>query len=168
MSTKLFVYGVNRSCPKNLLEDQFSKFGAVSDVYITEKGYAFVTMDNAGEAQAAIDELNGTQVDGQDIKVEVAHGRGSDRPRGGRGGGFGGGERRYGGGGSGGFGGYERRGGFGGGERRGGYGGREGGGGRYGGDREGGYRGGGERRGYGGGGDSYGRDRRGGYNDSGY
>lgn len=62
MSTKLFVYGVNRSCPKNLLEDQFSKFGAVSDVYITEKGYAFVTMDNAGEAQAAIDELNGTQL----------------------------------------------------------------------------------------------------------
>ena len=62
MSTKLFVYGVNRSCPKNLLEDQFSKFGAVSDVYITEKGYAFVTMDNAGEAQAAIDERNGTQL----------------------------------------------------------------------------------------------------------
>ena len=59
MSTKLFVYGVNRSCPKNLLEDQFSKFGAVSDVYITEKGYAFVTMADEGDAKAAADELNG-------------------------------------------------------------------------------------------------------------
>ena len=59
--TKLFVYGVNRSCPKDLLEEKFSKHGAVSDVYITEKGYAFVTMDDAGDAQAAVDELNGTK-----------------------------------------------------------------------------------------------------------
>ena len=62
MSTKLFVYGVNRSCPKDILEEKFSKFGAVSDVYITEKGYAFVTMDDANEADAAIAELNGTQL----------------------------------------------------------------------------------------------------------
>lgn len=59
--TKLFVYGVNRSCPKDLLEDKFAKIGAVSDVYITEKGYAFVTMADEGDAQAAVDELNGTR-----------------------------------------------------------------------------------------------------------
>ena len=59
--TKLFVYGVNRSCPKDLLEEKFTKFGPVSDVYITEKGYAFVTMDDLGDAQAAVDELNGTK-----------------------------------------------------------------------------------------------------------
>ena len=58
---KLFVYGVNRSCPKDLLEEKFTKFGAVSDVYITEKGYAFVTMDDESDAQAAVDELNGTK-----------------------------------------------------------------------------------------------------------
>ena len=59
--TKLFVYGVNRSCPKDVLEDKFAKIGAVSDVYITEKGYAFVTMADEGDAQAAVDELNGTR-----------------------------------------------------------------------------------------------------------
>ena len=57
--TKLFVYGVNRSCPKDMLEDHFAKIGAVSDVYITEKGYAFVTMADEGDAKAAVDELNG-------------------------------------------------------------------------------------------------------------
>ena len=49
-------------------------------------------------------------VDGQEIKVEIAHGRGSSKPqggRGGRGGGGYGGERRGGGGGYG-FGGGER------------------------------------------------------------
>jgi RNA recognition motif-containing protein len=36
-------------------------------VYITEKGYAFVTMDDEGEARAAIDELNGSNIDGQEV-----------------------------------------------------------------------------------------------------
>lgn len=56
---KLFVYGVNRNCPKSVLEDEFGKCGQVEDVYITEKGYAFVTMSADGEADAAIQELNG-------------------------------------------------------------------------------------------------------------
>ena len=46
-------------------------------------------------------------VDGQEIKVEVAHGRGSSKPQGGRGGGRGYGDRRGGGGGYG-FGGGDR------------------------------------------------------------
>ena len=36
--TKLFVYGVNARCPKDILEDEFSRCGKVDDVYITEKG----------------------------------------------------------------------------------------------------------------------------------
>ena len=36
--TKLFVYGVNSRCPKDLLEDEFSRCGKVEDVYITGKG----------------------------------------------------------------------------------------------------------------------------------
>jgi RNA recognition motif-containing protein len=65
--TKIFVYGINRSCPKDILEDKFAKHGAVSDVYITEKGYAFVTMNDENEARAAIDELNGSNIDGQEV-----------------------------------------------------------------------------------------------------
>merc|ERR1740122_697359 len=135
---KLFVYGVNARCPRDILEGEFARCGEVTDVYITEKGYAFVTMADDDSADAAVKELNGAVIDGQEVKV--------DRARGGGGGGRG--ERRDGGFGGGGF-----RGGRGGyrGDRDGGYrGGRGGGyrGGRGGGD--GGY-GGGDQGGYGGG-----------------
>merc|ERR1712168_1766452 len=106
--------------------------------YITEKGYAFVTMADQAAADAAIKELNGSVVDGQEIKVDNAHG-GGDRRGGGGGGGFrgrsfsrgggGGGFRGGRGGGSDGFDGGFRggrgggRGGFRGGDREGGRGG---------------------------------------------
>merc|ERR1711988_1996025 len=96
------------------LEDEFARCGEVTDVYITEKGYAFVTMADQGMADAAVKELNGAVVDGQEIKVDNA--RGGDRGgRGGGGGGFRGG-RSF----SRGGGGFGGRGGRGGGGRGGG------------------------------------------------
>ena len=71
-SVKLFVYGVSASCPKGLLENEFQRYGNVSDVFITGKGYAFITMETKDEAEDAVDALNGKKVDGQDIKVEIA------------------------------------------------------------------------------------------------
>merc|ERR1712226_1395157 len=118
-------------CPREALEAEFSRCGEVTDVYITEKGYAFVTMADDEGANQAVKELNGQVVDGQEIKVDNAHsnsggggGRGGDR-RGGRGGGYDRGDRDGG----------DRDGGFGGGRGRGrgGFGGR--GGGRGGGGR---------------------------------
>merc|ERR1712150_244636 len=75
---KLFVYGVSASCPKGVLEKEFNRYGRVSDVFITGKGYAFITMESKEEA---VDALNGKKVDGQDIKVEMAHGKGTSRGR---------------------------------------------------------------------------------------
>ena len=69
---KLFVYGVSASCPKGVLEKEFNRYGRVSDVFITGKGYAFITMESKEEAEDAVDALNGKKVDGQDIKVEMA------------------------------------------------------------------------------------------------
>merc|ERR1719340_281118 len=122
---KLFVYGVNARCPKENLEAEFGRCGEVTDVYITGKGYAFVTMADEDGAQAAIKQLNGQMIDGQEVKVDTAHGGGEGGPRGGRGGGGGFRGRGF----SGGFGGDrgDRRGGFGGG-RGGGFGGGRGGG----------------------------------------
>ncbi|HWG42934.1 MAG TPA: RNA-binding protein, partial [Gemmataceae bacterium] len=80
------------------------------------KGFGFVEMGSDQEAQAAIDALNGKEVDGRNLTVNEA------RPK--EGGGGGGGRGGYGGGG--GRGGY----GGGGGGGRGGYGGGGGGGGR--------------------------------------
>ena len=79
--TTLFVYGVNKSCPKGLLEDEFGRYGDVTDVHITEKGFAFVTMENQDDAEEAIRKLNGKEIDGQEVKVEES------RPRDSRGGG---------------------------------------------------------------------------------
>merc|ERR1712038_980870 len=113
---KLFVYGINANCPRDLLEDTFEKCGKVNDIFNTGKGYAFVTMADERDAKIACEDLNGTELDGQDIKVEISRPKRRDDRDGGRGGGFGGG----------GFGGGRRddRRGFGGGDRRsGGYGG---------------------------------------------
>ena len=104
--TKIFVYGVSADIPRDLLEDKFEKFGRVKEIFNSGKGYAFITMDDERDAKAAIDELNGTTIDGQEVKVELSKprsggGGGRDR-RGGGGGGYGGGrdrDRGYGGGG---------------------------------------------------------------------
>ena len=72
---KLFVYGVRPSCPRELLEREFSKSGQVSDIFNTGKGYAFVTMADEDGAQAAIKQINGQMIKGQKIKVNIAHGQ---------------------------------------------------------------------------------------------
>ena len=84
------------------LQDAFAGFGAVDSAKVImdrdtgrSKGFGFVEMPDNGEAQAAIDGLNGTDLGGRSITVNEARPR---PPRGG-GGGFGGG----GGGGGGGF-----------------------------------------------------------------
>merc|ERR1712088_727130 len=99
--SKLFVYGVDPACPRETLEGEFGRCGEVTDVYNTEKGYAFVTMADDDGADQAIRELNGKMVDGKEIKV--------DNARGGYGGGdrYGGGGGGYGGGRGGGRGGYQ-------------------------------------------------------------
>merc|ERR1711993_59167 len=63
------------------LEKEFERYGNVSDVFITGKGYAFITMETKDEAEDAVDALNGKKIDGQDIKVEIAHGKGTSRSR---------------------------------------------------------------------------------------
>jgi RNA recognition motif-containing protein len=109
--TKLFVYGVDAECSREMIEEEFGKCGEVTDVYNTGKGFAFVTMNDQEGVDAAIEKLHGTEINGQEIKVEQARAR-DDRS--------GGGGRSFGGGRGGGRGG---RGGYGGGGRGGGGGG---------------------------------------------
>ena len=74
--SKLFVYGVDPACLRETLEGEFGRCGEVIDVYNTKKGYAFVTMADSDGADQAIRELNGTVINGQEIKVDNARGRG--------------------------------------------------------------------------------------------
>ncbi|QOV88184.1 RNA recognition motif domain-containing protein [Humisphaera borealis] len=139
MGSKLYVGNLSYNTSSSDLEQLFAQHGTVQSAEIISdrdtgrsKGFGFVQMGSDDEAQAAIDALNGQEVDGRTLTVNVAKPR-EDRPRGGGGGGGGG----YGGGGGGGRGGYGGGGGgrSGGGGGRGGYGGGGGGGGGRGGDR---------------------------------
>merc|ERR1711892_1620986 len=99
---KLFVYGVGENISNSEMEEEFGKYGTVTDTYNTGKGFAFVTFDCKESAQEATQQLNGQNVFGQEIKVNEARPK---QDRGGGGGGYGGGGR-----GGGGYGGGEDRG----------------------------------------------------------
>ncbi len=101
-SKKLYVGGLPYSVTEGTLQEIFAAHGTVeSATVITDrmtgqsKGFGFVEMSSQEEAQAAIDKLNGTDLEGRNITVNEAKPR---QPRTGGGGGGGGG---YGGGGGG-------------------------------------------------------------------
>lgn len=112
MSTKLFVGNLSFKITENDLQDAFAAHGTVVETNLMmdrmtgrPRGFGFVTMSTPEEAQKAIDALNGKEMDGRALTVNVARPR-EDRPPGGGGGGRDRGPRRdYGGGGGGGRGG---------------------------------------------------------------
>ena len=120
---KLYVGGIPYRSTEDDLKKAFSEAGNVVSASIISdrmtgrsRGFGFVEMATEAEAQAAIDRLDGKELDGRTLSVSFARPQGDRPPR--REGGFGGGGAR------GGFGGGGARGGYGGG---GGYGGRDGG-----------------------------------------
>ena len=125
MGKKLYVGNLPYSVADSDLQRMFEPHGSVVSAQVImdrdtgrSKGFGFVEMGSDSEAQAAIADMNGKQIDGRSLTVNEAR----PKPEGGGGGGGGGGR-----GGRGGYGG-----GGGGGGGRGGYGGGGGGGrGRY-------------------------------------
>ncbi len=87
MATKrLFVGGLPYNVNDSQLQEMFAKFGkVVSANVITDKysgqskGFGFVEMENADEADKAIKELDGTEVQGRKIAVNEARPR-EERP----------------------------------------------------------------------------------------
>jgi len=120
MATKLYVGNLAFQTSSAELQELFAQAGTVESASVVEdrdtgrsRGFGFVEMATKEEAEAAIAQFNGKEVNGRALNVNEA------RPRENRGGGGGGGRGGYGGG----------RGGYGGGGNR-------GGGGGYGGKRE--------------------------------
>ena len=94
MNTKLFVGNLSFNTTEKVLQDAFAQFGKVAEVNLIldritgrPRGFAFVTMATPEEAQAAIQGMNGKEVDGRSLTVNEA------RPREERAGGQGGGGR---------------------------------------------------------------------------
>ncbi len=144
---KLYVGNLSFQTTDDQLTQIFSEYGQVARASVVtdretgrSRGFAFVEMATAEEANAAMEALNGQMVEGRTLTVNIARPREGGPRRsfgggGGGGGGFGGGG---GGGGWGGGGGGGDRGGWGGGGGggdRGGRGGGRGDRGGYGGDR---------------------------------
>jgi len=106
----IYVGNLSREVAEDELRQKFEAFGQVTSVNIIKdrysgesRGFGFVEMATKSEAQAAINELNGTSLGERTLSVSEARPRaeGGRRPYGG-GGGFGGGggggrgrQRRY-------------------------------------------------------------------------
>jgi RNA recognition motif-containing protein len=90
MSTKLYVGNLPYSADDHSLRNNFAEFGDVASAKIMmdrdsgrSKGFGFVEMGSADQAEAAIKGLNGLSVGGRNIVVNVS------RPKESTGGGYG-------------------------------------------------------------------------------
>jgi cold-inducible RNA-binding protein len=100
MSTKLFVGSLSWNTTDQMLQDFFSSAGAVVSAKVImdrqtgrSRGFGFVEYGTEEEAQKAVQELNGKELDGRQISVNEARpqeNRGGGNFHGGRGGGGGG------------------------------------------------------------------------------
>lgn len=96
-NSKLYVGNLSYSVRDDDLQQQFASFGHVQSAKVMmerdtgrSKGFGFVEMSSADEAEAAIRGLNGQNMGGRDLTVNIARPMEPRAPRtGGYGGGYG-------------------------------------------------------------------------------
>jgi len=97
MAQKLFIGGLSFSTSNERLREVFAQAGTVESATVVmdretgrSRGFGFVEMATAEEAAEAVKQLNGKEVDGRTLKVEIANstGAGGGRSGGGGGGGY--------------------------------------------------------------------------------
>lgn len=76
---KLYVGNLSYGLTDALLKDEFAKIGEVTEaVIITDrnsgrsKGFGFVTMSDDATAEKALNELNGKELQGRELKISIA------------------------------------------------------------------------------------------------
>lgn len=79
MTNRVYVGSLPYATTDAKLEEIFSQYGTVQSARIItdkltgrSKGFGFVEMSSSGEAQAAIEALNGSQLDGRSLTVNEA------------------------------------------------------------------------------------------------
>ncbi len=82
MAKKMYVGNLPYGVTDNDLTNLFGQHGSVRSAQVIKdrdtgrsKGFGFVEMDNADQAQAAIDALNGQEVNGRALTVNEARPR---------------------------------------------------------------------------------------------
>lgn len=105
MGTKLYIGNLAFSATEDSINELFSRHGSVASCQLItdrdtgrSKGFGFVEMSTAEEAQNAISSLDGREVDGRQLKVNEARPkeRRDERSSGGFRSSFDGGQRRSG------------------------------------------------------------------------
>jgi RNA recognition motif-containing protein len=76
---KLYVGNISYNTTENDLQDTFAAHGTVTQANLRTdrvtrraRGFGFVTMSSAEEAQSAVNALNGTSLDGRALTVNIA------------------------------------------------------------------------------------------------
>ena len=98
MGKRLYVGNLSFHTTDAALQQHFSQVGAVETVNLImdkftgrSRGFAFVEMGSEADAQKAIEQFHGKELDGRVLTVNEARPREQRAPGGGGGGGFGGG-----------------------------------------------------------------------------
>ena len=75
---KIYVGNLNFNTNEDTLRELFGAHGNVDEVAVItdrdtgrSRGFAFVTMNDDGEAKTAIEEVNGNEVDGRTLNVNA-------------------------------------------------------------------------------------------------
>jgi cold-inducible RNA-binding protein len=96
MSTRLYIGNLSYNTTQDQLQELFSEHGTVNEIDLImdkfsgrPRGFGFITMETKEGAEAAIQALNGKNVDGRDLTVNEARPREERAPRSGGGGGGG-------------------------------------------------------------------------------
>jgi len=94
----IYVGNLAYSTNDETLKTAFAAYGEVASARVVSdrmtgrsKGFGFVEMPDRAQAQAAIDALNGKELDGRTLRVNESQPKPREERRGGAGGGFGGG-----------------------------------------------------------------------------
>ena len=84
---KLYVGNLSFETTENDLQDLFEQHGTVNEVHLMmdrmtgkSRGFAFVTMNDGAQANAAMSALNGRELNGRPLTVNEARPR-EERPR---------------------------------------------------------------------------------------
>ena len=84
MSQKIYVGNLNYATTEDSLKNAFSQYGEVASANIItdrysgqSKGFGFVEMTDAAAADSAIAAMDGQEIDGRRVRVNVAQ----DKPR---------------------------------------------------------------------------------------
>lgn len=88
MSKKIYVGNLNYATTEDTLKNSFAAFGEVTSAVIIKdrftdqsKGFGFIEMADEGAADKAIADMNGKEIDGRRVRVNVAEERPPRRPR---------------------------------------------------------------------------------------